>query len=261
MRYRRINTAWLIVPLTITVVAATVQAQDSQTPEQLLETALQQDKIRGQIDSTAASYNRILSLHRRGRAQRRTAQRAQMRLDWLHGSRLLTDTTGDAAGDHQAIPDRLDLSATVRQIIDSPLQLGYATNATPAAPPLSVRSRWLAKVAQLGQAGRKAAPPTVFAAVGSAMAAVRRVFGLRGLNHYIEQELRRNGPRPLTAHEQFLSALEYEKQHKDFGGALERYQDVVQLSLTGGIATRLSQRAREGVVRCERLLQTTTAGS
>ena len=97
--------------------------------------------------------------------------------------------------------------------------------------------------------------------VGSGIDAVRRILGLKGLIHYVEQEQRRSRSRPLTAHEKLLSALVAEKEYRDFGSALGRYRDAAQLSANGGIATRLSERARQGVERCARWQRNDPAGS
>ena len=235
---------------------------------ELLEIALHQDKALGQIDSAAAAYSRIIELHSLRQATRETAERARMRLAWLRQSGLATP-------DFDPLPGPPDLPGALRRVtsLAHSLQLGglpssvEGQTASPPAKsrvqPLDARRRWLARVVL----SREWQPPddgsdepSALRMIGSGIDAVRRILGLKGLLHYVEQELRRRRPRPLTAHEKLLSALVAEKEYRDFGSAIVRYRDVVQLSPNGGIATRLSERARLGVERCAQWQRNDPAG-
>ena len=287
MRYRTFNRPLLILILTVTIVTAG-SAQDltdllsrtlpvatpASTAEQLLEIALQQDKARGRIDSAAVGYRQVVTLYRRGQGREETARRAQARLDWLRESGLLPDTDVAIV---EGLPGRLRLPGTVGQVQSATrvLQLGRAaavdtdipgmsSSTMPRAKPLEARGHWLARMAlvrQVDEAQTRNNAPETLVAIGSAVEALRRLLGLEGLLHFVEQERRRNRRRPLTPHEQFLAALQNEKENKDFGSASEGYRNVVQLSRSGGVATRLIERARQGVERCAGWQQTTHAGS
>ncbi len=235
------------------------------TAEQLLETALQQDKTRGRIDSAVAGYRQVVTLYRRGQVRPETARRAQARLDWLRESGLLPDADV-AMADH--LPGREPLPGTAGQLLSATrvLQLGRAAPVDSNIPGVSLaaRGRWLERMALVRQSRgdrTQSNAPEALVAIGAAADAVRRLFGLEGLLHFVEQERRRNRPRPLSAHEQYLVALQNEKENRDFGSALEGYRNVVQLSRTGGVATRLIERARQGVGRCAGWQQTTPTGS
>ncbi|MBT6148524.1 MAG: hypothetical protein HOH74_24025 [Gemmatimonadetes bacterium] len=276
MRYRFRISPLLILILTATIVTGgsaqeltdllsrTVPAVvPTLTAEQLLEVAMQQDKVLGHSDSAVVGYKRIVALYRRGQARQETARRAQARLDWLRESGLMP--ASDVAGG-EALPERLSLSGSVRYVLRATrgLELGRSASALTPSHPLEHRGRWLARMAlvrQVGQVQHNSKPSPVLVALGSAADAMRRMLGLEGLLHFVEQERRRNRPRRLTPHEQFLSALQQEKENKDFGSACEGYRNVVQLSRTGGLATRLIERARQGVERCAEWQQTTAAGS
>jgi len=222
------------------------------TPEQLLEIALQQDKARGRIDSAVVGYREVVALYRRAQGRPETVLRAQARLAWLQVTGLLPDS--DAAMG-EVLPGRLSLPGAVGQVLSATrvLQLGGAALADtdtpgmlstnlPRSKPAGARERWLTRMALVRQAGgdrNRSNAPEVLVVIGSAVDALRRVLGLEALMHLVEQERRRNRPRPLSAHEQFLAALQNEKENKDSGSALEDYRNLVQLSRTGGVATRL----------------------
>lgn len=213
--------------------------------EQLLEGALVQDKVLGQLDSAAAAYRRVLAEFGRGRGQAATAARARARLNWLQDAGLVEVEERDRT--------------PLRQVLRSTggLQLGQMPELPQAEPPqpraTPIRQRWLASMARAQRHTQSAEDRTDLAVrLGSGIDALRRGLGLKGLQHYIEQQRRRNRSRPPSAHERYLEALMYEKELQDFGGALVRYQELVQLNPSGGIATRLIERAQSGAARMER---------
>lgn len=255
---------------------ATVLAEKPDA-EALLEIALLQDKVLGQVDSAATAYRHIIELHRLGQARRETADRARGRLAWLG-----RPESSSPASDPDSLQGRADLSGALLQVtaLTSRLQLGNAPSPTSGAAmsmpqenrsnPLDARRRWLAKVILVRQSRAlegESMQPSFLQKLGSGMDTLRKMLGLKGLLHYVEEELRRRRPRPLTAHEQLLWALAAEKEHRDFGSALGRYRDVVRLSpdpeIGPGheIAIRLAERARQGLERCAQWQRTTAAGS
>ncbi|MDA0338188.1 MAG: hypothetical protein O2782_23710 [bacterium] len=282
MRYRFCHRPLSMLML-LGAVATTASAQDladllsrslpeeapTLTAEHLLETALQQDKTRGRLDSAVVGYRQVVTLYRRGQGRAETARRAQARLDWLRASGLLPDAEADtdvAMVDRR--PARVRQTATVGQLLSATrvLQLGRAAPVDSNTPGVSLaaRGRWLERLALVRQSGgdrTQSNAPQALVAIGAAVDAVRRLLGLEGLLPFVEQERRRSRRRPLWAHEQYLAALQNEKEYKDFGSALEGYRNVVQLSRTGGFATRLIERARQGVGRCAEWQQMTHAGS
>lgn len=174
--------------------------------EELLEIALLQDKALGQVDSAATAYRHIIELHRLGQARRETADRARLRLAWL-GQR----ESSSSALDPDPLPGRADLPGALLQVTDLTrrLQLGSAPlpgsgpgMSTPAGDmshPLDARRRWLAKVILVRQSqAPESVQPSFLHTLGSGIDTLRRMLGLKGLLHYVEQELRRNRPRPLA---------------------------------------------------------------
>ena len=249
-----------------------VDAVEEADAEELLEMALFQDKALGQVDSATDLYRRIIELHRLGRSEPETAERACVRLTWLGRQGSLSANTNDT----DLLQERPDLLGVLPRAtgLTSRLQLGSTrsqvtgetvrTLAGDPSQPFDARRRWLARVMLVRQSesvvdGSSQQP--LLQMMETAIDVFRRMFGLKGLLYYVEQELRRSRPRPLSVHEQLLSALSAEKEYGNFASALGRYRDVVQLSPNGGIATRLKQRARQGMERCARWQRPTPAGS
>ena len=241
--------------------------------ERILESALHQEKGLGRADSAVVGYRRVLTLYRQRRATATAAARARARLQVLEAAGVQTALDESPAA---GLPGRLSVGGAVSGVVQLAhgLQRGTASVAEPdpgpAAPrrvridPLSARRRWLERATRLQSARQplvRNLRPDWIETIGSGIGALRAALGLRGVQYYVDMELRRRRARPFSAHEQLLSALLAEKEHKDFGGAEGRYHELVQLSLTGGIATRLSERARQGVARCQRWQRAVPAGS
>lgn len=230
--------------------ARTIPVEPVLTAEELFERALWQDKVLGQLDSAAVGYRQVLDLYENRPGAAVAVTRAQARLQWLQAAGLADVER------HVPVP----LASVLRGARG--LQLGQApaadgardTSGPQVQRPVSARQQWLATVMRdppmaTSAEVQKSTQTGTIARIGAGVEALRRGLGLKGLPHFIEQERRRSRPRPLSPHEQLLSALVQEKEYQNFDGALQRYRDVVQLSLSGGIATHLSERARLGAAR------------
>jgi hypothetical protein len=237
--------------------------------ERVFVAALHQEKAVGQLDSAVAGYLRVIELHAQRRADRSLADRAGARLRHLRavGGRedlanfdrrplgnSLTTSSGVAR-----VARRLQLDPTVALEVGD--EMAAPLQGT-GADPLLERRRWLQRMLRVRTMGD---PTTVddnwLAAFGRGIEAVRSSLGLRGVAHYVEDQLRRRRARQPTPHERLLLALQMEKEQRDFGGALRRYRELVQLDPDGGIATRLQERAREGAARCRDWQGATPPGS
>lgn len=237
--------------------------------DRILAAALHHEKALGRLDSAIAGYRRVLELHAQHRATPATAARAGRRLQRLVALDLAAPTRaeGSAASQTEAasqVTGRLQLAPdrAAGAIAGSPSSRAADRMPFDHRGPLEHRRRWLQRALRLraGHRTNSSAPPWL-ATVGSGVEAVRSALGLKGVPYFVESQLRRPRERSLTAHERWLLALLAEKEYRNFGDAERRYRKLVQLDPTGGIATRLSVRARLGVERCARWQRRPLAGS
>ena len=267
------SSAWWERPLVTRAATADAPA--------LLASALYQEKALGNLESAAADYRRVLELYRQRRTDATTAVQARDRLRYLRESGLLPpdlvntepDLAGRGAGGLVRVTRRLQLAPSRGVVATAAGPAGVVTPATAtgglagggaggATDPLRSRRRWLNQALRLqSKVGHGPRAPSWLIAFGSGLEAVRTALGLRGVPYYVESQLRQSRDRSMTPHERYLVALEAEKEQRDFDGAARHYRELVQLNLTGGIATRLSERARRGLERCQSWQRSVDTGS
>ncbi len=233
----------------------------------LLQQALYLEKSLGHADSAITVYRALIESSNRGLADRQLALRAQDRLRHLGveialrdpaiGSESSTGTTRSTGLDrvlaHVSVADTRLRSLPAKGVP----QRGRATRSW-AGSGTPDGWRWQLRPTQTED---PPSPSPVVAALAAGAGALRRFLGLKGLNHYIEQELRRHRPRGRSPHELLLSALLAEKEQTNCSTALRQYRELVQLDLPGGIATHLTERAQRGIVRCQSRQSARAAGS
>ena len=249
------TTSWWERPL---IVAATSPDGDA-----LLEAALLREKAHGMLDSAVVEYRLILSLHEQHRVDAATATRARARLRYLQAAGLVSFQPIPS----ESVPEAESTQRLIR--VAERLQLGRIQSAVAnlsggggQIDPLQKRRRWLHRALQMhGDSRRTPSAPTVLAAIEQGVEAVRSALGLRGVAYYVESQLRQDRQRSMTPHERLLAALWAEKEHGDTKSAARHYRELVQLNLTSGIVSRLSERARQGLARCQQWQRAITAGS
>lgn len=228
----------------------TSEAQDALDRGQLYE------KLGGHADSAAAWYRSVLRLHEQSRATKDMAQRARTRLAVMGEA-----TVSEIERRPQPEPGHTPSVVEGVVAVTRGLQLGTASTIVEAqqgavSDPLRKRQRWFDLAVRLqARSEREWLGPPWLISLGQGIEAVRVGLGLRGLLHFVAMEKRRARGRPLTSHERLLAALMAEKEQHDFGGAEQRYRETVRLDTIGGIATRLTERARKGAERTKRWRQ------
>ncbi|MBT6627850.1 MAG: hypothetical protein HOB49_12605 [Gemmatimonadetes bacterium] len=218
--------------------------------EALLASALHQEKALGNIDSALTQYRQVLRLHSQHRATASTARRARSRLAHLESA----DLTARPRTGSSVVPRRVTpLVRVARSLQISPARAATTNASAGVADPFGARRRWLSRSLRLrGQTDSRASQVApALLAIGHAAETMRSALGLRGIAAYVENQLRQSRDRSMTPHELLLAAMDLEQEHEDFDGATRRYRELVQLNLTGGIATHLNLRARLGLERCE----------
>ena len=274
------------------------QAAERQSAAELLELALLLEKGDGRTDSAVVVYRQVLQLRGGSVAIRHVATVARRRLRRLApGDDALTDAPdrGPLPGrltmrTVQDVTARMGLGGrqiettahgAARLSLDGRRRQTTLNGTTSSRRGVGLRHateldgrRWGGAIGWLDplrgegrllpraptgspQSGYEAGMKAVSRTLGS----IRAALGITGLAEYVSEVARRNRPRPLTPHEHLLTALHEERENKDFADACVRYRELVQLSSTGGIATHLTNRARQLHARCQRWQRASAAGS